>query len=211
MAQTERLAGCHNPLGCEPDHPAHTDRYEGPGMASMGSTSEPQAGQWNIPSGRRRISGCPHSQACLPEAPGNAMICSRVSSIAVPRMQPHEPQRAPSPPKGCSSLAWQTGQTRKSDLDDKEEAFMFKSLSHSQKGNPRSRVRASAAAQPSRRNPPLQGRAAQLSMSPYLLYDGVVAASSLSSVLNRRLKPPLSSERLYGKSAQPVLAEVVET
>jgi hypothetical protein len=35
----------------------HTDRYEGPGMASMGSTSEPHEGQWNIPSGRWRISG----------------------------------------------------------------------------------------------------------------------------------------------------------
>ena len=81
-------------------------------MASMGSTSEPHEGQWNIPSGKRRISGCPHSQVCLPKAPGSAMICSRVSSIAVPSMHPHEPQRAPSPPKGCSSPTWQTGQTR---------------------------------------------------------------------------------------------------
>jgi hypothetical protein len=31
--------------------------------ACRGRTSEPQAGQWNTPSGRRRISGCPHSQA----------------------------------------------------------------------------------------------------------------------------------------------------
>ena len=98
-------------------------------MASMGSTSEPHEGQWNIPSGRRRISGCPHSQACLPEVSGSATICSRVSSIAVPTMHPHEPQRAPSPPKGCSSPTWQTGQTRKSDLDDKDEALMFKFLS----------------------------------------------------------------------------------
>src|SRR5215208_63219 len=139
---TERLARCRNSLGREPDHRAHTDRYEGPGMASMGSTSEPHEGQWNIPSGKRRISGCPHSQVCLPKASGSAMICSRVSSIAVPSMHPHEPQRAPSPPKGCSSPTWQTGQTRKSDLDDEGEALMFKSLSHSHKGNPRSRVRA---------------------------------------------------------------------
>src|SRR5215207_10204744 len=84
MAQTERLARCRNPLGGEPDYRAHTDRYEGPGMASMGSTSAPHEGQWNIPSGRRRISGWPQSQVCLPEASGNAIICSRVSSIAVP-------------------------------------------------------------------------------------------------------------------------------
>ena len=50
----------------------------------MGNTSEPHEGQWNIPSGKRRISGWPHSQVCLPEASGNAIICSRVSSIAVP-------------------------------------------------------------------------------------------------------------------------------
>jgi hypothetical protein len=53
-------------------------------MASMGSTSEPHEGQWNIPSGRRRISGCPHPQACLPTASCSAIICSMVSSIAVP-------------------------------------------------------------------------------------------------------------------------------
>src|SRR5215213_2934094 len=131
MAQTKRLAWCRNPLGCEPDHRAHTDRYEGLQMALMGSTSAPHEGQWNIPSGRRRISGCPHSQVCLPNASGSAIICSRVSSIAAPSMHPHEPQRAPSPPKACSSPTWQTGQTRKSDLDGKEEALMFKSLSHS--------------------------------------------------------------------------------
>src|SRR5215211_3173700 len=112
MAQTERLARCRNPLGGEPDHRAHTDRYEGPETASMGSTSAPHEGQWNIPSGRRRISGWPQSQVCLPEASGNAIICSRVSSIAVPSIHPHEPQRAPSPPKGCSSPTWQTGPLR---------------------------------------------------------------------------------------------------
>jgi hypothetical protein len=77
----------------------------------------------------------------LPEASGSAMICSRVSSIAVPSTHPHEPQRAPSPPKGRSSLAWQTGQTRKSDLDVKVEDLKFESLSHSH-GEPRSRARA---------------------------------------------------------------------
>jgi hypothetical protein len=81
-------------------------------MASKGSTSEPHEGQWNMPSGRWRISGWPHSQACFPEALGSAIICSRVSSIAVPSMQPHELQWAPSLPKGCSSPTWQTGQTR---------------------------------------------------------------------------------------------------
>jgi hypothetical protein len=99
-------------LLCESAHRAHTYRYEGPEVASTGSTSAPHEGQWNVPSGRRRISGWPHSQACSPEAPGSAIICSRVSSIAVPSTHPHEPQRAPSPPKGCSSPAWQTGQTR---------------------------------------------------------------------------------------------------
>jgi hypothetical protein len=49
-------------------------------------------------------------------------------------MHPHEPQRAPSPPKGCSSPTWQTGHTRKSDLDAKEESLMFKSLSRSHRG-----------------------------------------------------------------------------
>jgi len=81
-------------------------------MASMGDTSAPHEGQWNVPSGRRRISGRPHSQVCLPKASGSAMIYSSVSSIAVPSMHPHEPQRAPSPLKGCSSPTWQTGQTR---------------------------------------------------------------------------------------------------
>src|SRR5829696_3247422 len=46
---------CRNPLGCEPDHRAHTHRYEGPEMVSMGSTSAPHEGQWNVSSGRRRI------------------------------------------------------------------------------------------------------------------------------------------------------------
>ena len=104
-------------------------------MASIGTTSEPHEGQWNIPSGRRRISGWPHSQACSPEAPGSGIICSRVSSIAVPSTHPHEPQRAPSPPKGCSSPAWQSGQTRKSDPDVKVEDLKFESLSLILTGN----------------------------------------------------------------------------
>jgi hypothetical protein len=33
------------PLRWEPDHRAHTDRYEGPETASIGNTSAPQAGQ----------------------------------------------------------------------------------------------------------------------------------------------------------------------
>jgi hypothetical protein len=73
-------------------------------MVSMESTSAPHEGQWNVSSGRRRISGCPHPQACSPKASGSAIICSRVSSIAVPNLHPHELQRAPSPPKDCSSL-----------------------------------------------------------------------------------------------------------
>src|SRR5215210_5993160 len=134
MAQTKRLARYRNSLGCEPDHRSHIDRYKGPEMASMGSTSAPHEGQWNIPLGKRRISGCPHSQVCLPKASGNAIICSRVSSIAAPKMHPHRLQLARSPAKGCSSPTWQTGQTRKSDLEAKEETFTFVSSSQYHKG-----------------------------------------------------------------------------
>src|SRR3712207_4037715 len=59
-------------------------------MASSGTTSEPQAEQWNTPSGRQRISGWPHSQECLPTASGRAAICSRVRSTAPSKAWPQE-------------------------------------------------------------------------------------------------------------------------
>jgi hypothetical protein len=46
----------------------HDDRGE------MGRTSEPQAGHQYTSSGRRRISGCPHSQAWRPVASGSSVI-----------------------------------------------------------------------------------------------------------------------------------------
>ena len=52
--------------------------------------------------------------ACVPvpKASGSAIICSRVSSVAAPTVHSHELQSAHSPPKECSSPAWQIGQTR---------------------------------------------------------------------------------------------------
>jgi hypothetical protein len=40
----------------------------------IGRTSRPQAGHRYTPSGRRRISGCPHSRAYVPMASGRATI-----------------------------------------------------------------------------------------------------------------------------------------
>lgn len=85
-------------------------------MCSGGTTSERQAGQWNTSSGRRRISGCPHSQGCLPEASGRAATCSRVLSTALPIM-PQEPQLARYGPRERNSLNPHTGQTRRAGLD----------------------------------------------------------------------------------------------
>src|SRR3712207_7226498 len=71
--------------------------------ASRGTTSEPQAGQWNTPSGRRLISGWPHSQACSPNASGRATICSRVLGTAPSKVRPQESHSARSSPRVPSS------------------------------------------------------------------------------------------------------------
>ena len=62
--------------------------------APRGSTSEPQAGQCKTLSGRRRISGWPHSQGWLPNASGRAVTCLRVSSIAPLTRSPQAGHRA---------------------------------------------------------------------------------------------------------------------
>ena len=76
--------------------------FEGLEEASIGSTSEPQAGQWNVPSGRSRISGWPHSQPCLPRAFGRADMLRRVSSIAPLTRLAQEAHRAELLPEGRS-------------------------------------------------------------------------------------------------------------
>ena len=84
----------------------------------MGNTSEPHEGQWNVLSGRRRISGWPHSsQACSPRASGRATICSSVPTIAPSKAQPHEPHPARPDPRGSSSSELHAGQTRWPILD----------------------------------------------------------------------------------------------
>jgi hypothetical protein len=95
-----------------PDELARLRDPEEVGGTTLGSTSEPHAGQWKVPSGRRRISGWPHSQACLPWASGKAHMRRRVSSIAPPTQPPHDPQRIGSLPEGVILPASQSGQTR---------------------------------------------------------------------------------------------------
>jgi hypothetical protein len=91
----------------------------------MGSTSEPQAGQWKVRSGRSRISGWPHSQACLPRASGKAVMRQRVSSNAPLKRPPHNSQRIESRSEGWSLLASHRGQTRESGLDAIDEPLIL--------------------------------------------------------------------------------------
>jgi hypothetical protein len=91
--------------------------------AVTGSTSEPQDGQWYVPSGRRLISGWPHSQGCSPKTSGTSVICRRVFSIAPLKCPPHDPQRIESLPKGRSPSTSQRGHTKESGLDVEDEAF----------------------------------------------------------------------------------------
>ena len=87
-------------------------------IGAVGGTSERQAGQWNVPSGKRRISGWPHSQACFPRASGRAAICSSVPRMVSSKAQPQESQLAGGPDaRGRSSPDPHTGQTRWSGLD----------------------------------------------------------------------------------------------
>jgi hypothetical protein len=76
----------------------------------VGSTSEPQAGQWYTPSGSFRISGCPHSQGWAPRASGSPTISRKVSSAEPTSGSPQELQRAKSCPKETSSPDSQNGQ-----------------------------------------------------------------------------------------------------
>jgi hypothetical protein len=63
--------------------------------ALSGSTSEPQAGQRKMPSGRRRIWGWPHSsQAWRPKVLGRLVILRRSPKISPFRVQPHRLQWA---------------------------------------------------------------------------------------------------------------------
>jgi hypothetical protein len=75
-------------------------------------TSEAHAGHLYTPSGRSRISGCPHSQACRPTTRGSALICTSVTRSAPPRKAPQDGQRAESLPEGSSSCTSQKGQRR---------------------------------------------------------------------------------------------------
>jgi hypothetical protein len=81
-----------------------------------GTTSEPQAGHQYTPSGSRRISGWPHSQAWPPTASGRLVTPCRVSRSGPLRRPPHESQRAELCPKDRSSCASQKGQVRRCDL-----------------------------------------------------------------------------------------------
>src|SRR5215216_63348 len=78
----------------------------------MGRTSKPHAGHRYTPSGRRRISGCPHSQACAPIASGRALISRRVLRNTPPRW-PQWGHRTESRPLGCISCASHEGQMKR--------------------------------------------------------------------------------------------------
>ena len=86
----------------------------------MGSTSDRQAGQWNVPSGRERISGWPHSsQACSPSASGRAAICSSVPTVTSSKVRlqdSHSAERENSP-RLRSAPCPHAGQTRRSALE----------------------------------------------------------------------------------------------
>jgi hypothetical protein len=77
-----------------------------------GVTSDPQAGHRYTPSGRRLISGCPHSQAWPPAASGSATILLSVSRSAPPRTPPHSSHLRELRPKPRSSASEQKGQVR---------------------------------------------------------------------------------------------------
>src|SRR5918997_6052259 len=83
----------------------------------MGKTSEPQAGQWNTPSGRLRISGWPHSQAWTPRASGRPTTSCKVSSREPSSGRPQEPQRAKPGPLETSKPDSQNGQMMWCGLD----------------------------------------------------------------------------------------------
>ena len=85
----------------------HDERGRGTGV-----TSEAHAGHLYTPSGRSRISGCPHSQACRPTARGSAVICRSVSRSTPLRIAPQDGQRAEPWPEGSSSCTSQKGQRR---------------------------------------------------------------------------------------------------
>src|SRR5215210_4702358 len=78
----------------------------------MGVTSDPQAGHRYTPSGRRLISGWPHSQACPPAASGSATILFSVSSSAPPKTPPHSSHLKELRPKPRSSASEQKGHSR---------------------------------------------------------------------------------------------------
>src|SRR5215213_5790394 len=80
--------------------------------AEMGVTSDPQAGHRYTSSGRRLISGWPHSQAWPPAASGREIIQLSVSRSAPPRTPPHSSQRRELRPKERSSASEQKGQVR---------------------------------------------------------------------------------------------------
>ena len=80
----ETSCGSQSPSAQPRRYASLIDSYcERIGESERGRTSEPQDGHLYTPSGRRRISGWPHSQAWLPMAPGSATICSRVSSTSL--------------------------------------------------------------------------------------------------------------------------------
>ena len=85
----------------------------------MGSTSDRQAGQWNVPSGRQRISGWPHSQACSPRASGRAAICSSVPTVASSKARQQDSHSAEreNTPRVRSAPCPHAGQTRRSALE----------------------------------------------------------------------------------------------
>src|SRR5215216_1066177 len=103
------MPGCDTPslphADAEPRCPLPIDK-----RASLGSTSEPQAGQWNTLSGSLRISGWPHSQGWAPRASGSPTISRKVSSVEPSSGNPQEPQRAMPAPKKASSADSQKGQ-----------------------------------------------------------------------------------------------------
>jgi hypothetical protein len=86
--------------------------------AEKGRTSDPQPGHRRTPSARRRISGCPHSQAWLPIASGKETICSRVLSTCVLMGRSHLLQPTTPVALRSSSLIPQQGQIMEWVVDD---------------------------------------------------------------------------------------------
>src|SRR5215212_1704640 len=86
--------------------------------AKKGRTSDPHPGHHRTPSAKRRISGWPHSQACLPIASGKETICARVLSTCVLIGRSHLLQpTTPSALRSSSSIP-QKGQIMELVLDD---------------------------------------------------------------------------------------------